>query len=158
MKTRIASLTLGALVLAGCESSRPDFSATAPDTPATASLSGREAIHAHIAEHAAKYNIPESLIHRSVQRESRYNPAARNGPYWGLMQIRYDTARSMGYTGSPNGLLDAKTNLDYAVPYLANAWMLSGGDEARAIQLYAKGYYYEAKRMGMLKDLRTAAE
>ena len=32
-----------------------------------------------------------------------------------MMQISYPTARSMGYKGEPEGLLDAETNLKYAV-------------------------------------------
>ena len=93
-----------------------------------------------------------------MRRESNYNPAAKHGPYFGLMQIRHDTARSMGYEGAPSGLLDAETNLTYAVPYLANAYMLANGDEARAIQLYAAGYYNEAKRRGMLSKLHKSAK
>ena len=74
------------------------------------------------------------------------------------MQIRHDTARGMGYDGPASGLLDAETNLTYAVPYLANAYMLADGNEARAIQLYAGGYYYEAKRRGMLGLLHKTAK
>jgi soluble lytic murein transglycosylase-like protein len=74
-----------------------------------------------------------------------------------LMQIRYETARGMGYTGSASGLLDANTNLTYAVPYLANAYKVAGGDHARAVSLYAGGYYYVAKRKGLLRELRTSA-
>ena len=73
------------------------------------------------------------------------------------MQIRFATARGMGYTGSASGLLDANTNLTYAVPYLANAYRVAGGDHARAVTLYAGGYYYVAKRKGLLKELRTGA-
>jgi soluble lytic murein transglycosylase-like protein len=71
------------------------------------------------------------------------------------MQIRYATARGMGYTGSASGLLDANTNLTYAVPYLANAYKVAGGNPDRAVSLYAGGYYYEAKRKGLLRALRT---
>jgi soluble lytic murein transglycosylase-like protein len=73
------------------------------------------------------------------------------------MQIRYDTAQGMGYTGPASGLLDANTNLTYAVPYLANAYRVAGGNQDRAVALYAGGYYYVAKRKGMLGQLRTAA-
>ena len=62
-----------------------------------------------ISKYAMVYDVPESLIRRVVQRESSFNPRARNGPYYGLMQIRHDTARSMGYGGSASGLLDAET-------------------------------------------------
>ena len=71
------------------------------------------------------------------------------------MQIRYATARGMGYRGAVSGLLDANTNLTYAVPYLANAYRVSGGNPDRAVALYAGGYYYEAKRKGLLHTLRT---
>ena len=71
------------------------------------------------------------------------------------MQIRYATARGMGYRGAVSGLLDANTNLTYAVPYLANAYRVAGGNPDRAVALYAGGYYYEAKRKGLLHTLRT---
>jgi soluble lytic murein transglycosylase-like protein len=161
MKSKACALGLVAFALAGCApgespvASAPQSYVNEPrhDDP----VGGKSAIHARIAHFARLYNIPESLIHRSVRRESNYNPGARNGPYWGLMQIRHDTAKGMGYNGPAHGLLDAETNLTYAVPYLANAYKLSGGDEARAIQLYAGGYYYEAKRRNMLGLLHKEA-
>lgn len=73
------------------------------------------------------------------------------------MQIRHATARGLGYTGSAAGLLDANTNLTYAVAYLANAYRVAGGNERRAVSLYQSGYYYEAKRKGLQSELRTAA-
>jgi soluble lytic murein transglycosylase-like protein len=109
-----------------------------------------------ISHYAAVYDVPESLIRRSIRRESGYNPLARNGPYWGLMQIRYDTARGMGYRGKPKGLLSADTNLRYAGRYLANAWIVAGGNPDRAIALYAGGYFYEARRKQMLEQLKVA--
>ncbi|WP_253381565.1 lytic transglycosylase domain-containing protein [Notoacmeibacter sp. MSK16QG-6] len=107
-----------------------------------------------ISYYAAKHDIPESLLHRVVTRESRYNPKARNGPYWGLMQIRPDTAKTMGYHGAPAGLLDPSENLEYAGRYLRGAWLLANGSEKRAVQLYSSGYYYVAKRRGMLCETR----
>jgi soluble lytic murein transglycosylase-like protein len=148
----LAGAVLGALALAGCQSSTPsDYVATAPQ-PETARPQ-RDALGSQIAHYAKLHSVPESLVHAQIRRESGYDPAARNGPYWGLMQIRYDTARSMGYRGDPTGLLDADTNLAYAVPYLANAYLVSGGDERRAMRLYASGYYFEAKRQGLLDRL-----
>lgn len=109
-------------------------------------------LRALIREYAAVHDIPESLLHRVIQRESDYNPAARNGPYFGLMQILPQTARTMGYQGPPEGLLNAETNLQYAGRYLRGAWLVSRGDQDRAVMWYAKGYYYEAKRMGLLEE------
>jgi len=155
-----ACVAFATLALAGCAQTGSPV-ASAPESyvnePRPEGPAGKDALNSRIAHYASVYGIPESLIHRSVRRESNYNPAARNGPYWGLMQIRHDTARGMGYHGPAHGLLDAETNLTYAVPYLANAYKLSGGSEARAIQLYAGGYYYEAKRRHMLEDLHKTA-
>ncbi len=114
-------------------------------------------LRALIRKYAQIYDLPESLIHRVIQRESDYNPGARNGPYYGLMQILPQTARTMGYRGTPSGLLNAETNLKYAGKYLRGAWLVSHGSERRAVMWYAKGYYYEAKRQGLLEEtgLRT---
>lgn len=105
-----------------------------------------------VAKYARLYDMPESLIHRIIRRESGYNPAARNGPYYGLMQILPQTARQMGYQGAPAGLLDAETNLKYAGKYLRGAWLVSRKNESKAVMWYAKGYYYEAKRLGLLEE------
>jgi soluble lytic murein transglycosylase-like protein len=105
-----------------------------------------------IAEYARLYDVPETLVHRVVRRESNYNPAARNGPYYGLMQIHPQTARTMGHKGPPEALLDAETNLRYAVRYLRGAWLVSRGDQEAAVGWYARGYYYEAKRLGLLEE------
>jgi soluble lytic murein transglycosylase-like protein len=109
-------------------------------------------MRALVRKYAAVHDIPESLLHRVIQRESDYNATARNGPYYGLMQILPQTARTMGYQGPPEGLLNAETNLQYAGRYLRGAWLVSGGNQDRAVMWYAKGYYYEAKRQGLLYE------
>ena len=57
------------------------------------------------------------------------------------MQIRLGTARGMGYRGNEQGLLDADTNMTYAVKYLAGAYRAAGCNEARAVSYYQRGYY-----------------
>jgi len=109
-------------------------------------------LRALINQYADAYQVPRSLVHRVIIRESHHRPGARNGPYFGLMQILPATARGMGYKGSAQGLLDAETNLRYAVKYLRGAWLLSDGSQDRAVKWYASGYYYEAKRRGMLVE------
>ena len=105
-----------------------------------------------IAKYAALYDVPEHLVHHVVRRESNYNPAAVHKGNWGLMQIRYNTAKGMGYGGSPTGLLDAETNLKYAVKYLRGAWLVAEKDAKKADWLYRTGYYYQAKKMGLLEE------
>ncbi len=109
-------------------------------------------LRAKINKWADHYALPRSLVHRLAIRESTHNPKARNGPYYGLLQILPATARTMGFRGPPRALLDADTNLEFALKYLRGAWLLSDGDETRAIKWYARGYYYEAKRLGMLVE------
>ncbi|MDO5704978.1 MAG: lytic transglycosylase domain-containing protein [Paracoccus sp. (in: a-proteobacteria)] len=105
-----------------------------------------------IVQYSREYDVPVSLVQRVIIRESSHRPGARNGPYYGLMQILPQTARTMGYRGAPEGLLDADTNLKYAVKYLRGAWLVSGGNHDRAVMWYARGYYYEAKRLGLLQE------
>lgn len=105
-----------------------------------------------IRKYSREYDMPESLLHRMVQRESGYNAGARNGPYMGLLQIHPQTARTMGFAGSPTDLLDAETNLKYAGKYLRGAWLVSDGSHEKAERWYANGYYYEAKRRGLLEQ------
>ncbi|MDQ0509911.1 lytic transglycosylase domain-containing protein [Ancylobacter amanitiformis] len=131
----------------------------APEPAATRASADRAPPHieALIQRHAERFDVPARLVRRVAWRESRFNHRLRHGPYWGLMQIRVDTARALGFRGEPNDLLDADTNMAYAVAYLANAYRVAGRDEKRAVMLYARGYYYEAKRKGMLGSLiRTA--
>jgi soluble lytic murein transglycosylase-like protein len=93
-----------------------------------------------VAQHAAANGLPVSLVHRVIMRESRYNARAAHAGNYGIMQIRLGTARAMGYSGSAAGLLDANTNMTYAVRYLAGAYRAAGGNESRAVALYARGY------------------
>jgi soluble lytic murein transglycosylase-like protein len=109
-------------------------------------------LRAMIETYAETYDVPVDLVQRVVIRESRHVPQARNGPYYGLMQILPETARTMGYRGRPAGLLDPETNLKYGVKYLRGAWLVAGGDKDEAVGWYAKGYYYEAKRKGLLEE------
>ncbi|GGC19867.1 lytic transglycosylase [Marivita lacus] len=145
------SVLCAALFLAACS--------TAPSEPMESTVSTRNLypnetpeLRALIVKAAAENEVPVSLVQRVVVRESTHRPEARNGPYFGLMQILPATARTMGFRGQPSDLLDAETNLRYAVRYLRGAWLVSDGDEADAVGWYARGYYFEAKRLGVLDE------
>jgi len=114
-----------------------------------ASLDANGNLDALIARHAAANNVPEDLVRRVIKRESGGNPRVISAGNYGLMQIKLPTARSMGYAGTAAGLLDADTNMTYAVKYLAGAYRVANGDANRAVQYYAAGYYYAAKNRGM---------
>ncbi|KQU78722.1 lytic transglycosylase [Mesorhizobium sp. Root102] len=104
-----------------------------------------------IEKYAVLYQVPVDLVRHVVNRESTFNPKAYNNGHWGLMQIKHATARGMGYDGPAKGLFDAETNLKYAVKYLRGAWLVAGGNAKRADWLYQTGYYYDAKRKGLLE-------
>jgi soluble lytic murein transglycosylase-like protein len=159
---------LAVLLLAGCSSANiAEFGYIAPKAaapvplaitasappPATARPASAAYLDGLISKYAALYNVPESLIRRVIARESGYNPNARNGPYYGLMQISYATAQSMGYRGPASGLLDPDTNLRYAVKYLAGAYLVADNSADGAVRNYSRGYYYDAKAKGLLEEV-----
>jgi hypothetical protein len=105
--------------------------------------------HDHlVAKHAAAHGVPESLVRRVIHIESKGNPRVVSSGNYGLMQIRLGTARAMGYSGDAGGLLNADTNMTYAVRYLAGAYRAAGGNHEQAIRNYQRGYYARAKAQG----------
>lgn len=149
-----------ALVSAGCSpmstaitDAQPKVSAASNvSTPPVFKSGSRGKIDALISYYSAYYEVPEKLIKQVVNRESTYNPSARNGIHIGLMQINPQTARTMGHTGSNADLYDPATNLKYGVKYLAGAYLVAEQNSTKADKLYQSGYYYHAKRMGLLKE------
>ena len=142
----IRHLFTAALLLALAAAVSP---ASARDRRAVA-LDANGNLDALIASKAAANNVPDALVRRVIKRESGGNPRAVHAGNYGLMQIKLATARAMGYRGSAAGLLDANTNMTYAVKYLAGAYRAAGGNMDRAVRYYASGYYYAAKRKGLL--------
>lgn len=106
------------------------------------------ALDALIARHAAAQGVPQSLLRRVIKKESTFNPRLIHAGNYGLMQIRLETAREMGYRGDATGLLDADTNMTYAVKYLAGALRFANGNHERAIRYYTIGYDAHSRRKG----------
>ncbi len=101
-----------------------------------------------VTKHATANYVPPALVHRVIQRESKYHPelVGHNGTI-GLMQIKVETAKALGYRGDAAGLHDPDTNLAYGTKYLAGAYRAADGDQARTMRYYAAGYYDAAKRL-----------
>lgn len=152
-KTGILAVAIMALAACSAQEREP---AAPPAGPALFSGETPE-LRLLVNEYADLYEVPRPLVHKVIQRESDYRPQARNGPYYGLMQILPATARGMGFRGEPAALLDAETNLTWAVKYLRGAWLVSDGNQDRAVQWYARGYYFEARDRCLLVEtgLRT---
>jgi len=118
----------------------------------TASLDANGNLDALIASQAAANGVPVELVKRVIKRESGGNPRVVSAGNYGLMQIKLGTARAMGYQGNAAGLLDPTTNMTYAVKYLSGAYHAAGGNADRAVHYYASGYYYAAKRKGLMNS------
>jgi soluble lytic murein transglycosylase-like protein len=134
----------------------PMASVSAQHRRHTASLDANGNLDALISSQAAANGLPEDLVRRVIRRESGGNPRVVSAGNYGLMQIKLGTARSMGYQGDAAGLLDATTNMTYAVKYLAGAYHAAGGNSDRAVHYYAAGYYYAAKRKGLMDNQGNA--
>ncbi len=146
---RLALALIASAAVVGCsdqKGSRPRNAASEPPLYPNETPELRRLIN----KYADLYEVPRSLVHRLAIRESAHRPGARNGPYYGLLQILPQTARGMGFRGKPNDLLDGETNLKYGVKYLRGAYIVAEGNPDAAIMWYARGYYYEAKRKGLL--------
>ncbi|WP_244293025.1 MULTISPECIES: lytic transglycosylase domain-containing protein [unclassified Stappia] len=139
---------MGALLLAlsagACQTAA--VSTTTVD-PKILEPGGRTATYqAMIAAEARKHGVPVDLAHAVVRVESNYNPSARGrAGEIGLMQIKPQTARGVGFRGSAKALYDPKTNITYGMKYLAGAHQLAGGDVCGTILRYNAGHF--AKRM-----------
>ncbi len=152
MKTRLRlALILSCLALAACGRPAPAPEA-APASRAALYPGETPEMRALIESYAARHEIPEALLHKVIQRESDYRAEARNGPYWGLMQILPETAAQMGHRGPPETLLDPAVNLEYAGRYLKGAYRVADGDLDEAVMWYARGYYYEARDRCLLVE------
>ncbi len=115
--------------------------------------SGQDTYAGEIETAAATYAVPRSLAYGLIAQESsfranayRAEPAYRcaitgqlGDASYGLGQVLYCTALGMGYTGSPQGLFDPRTNLAYAFRYLGEL-LRARGSIAAALSNYNGGY------------------
>jgi soluble lytic murein transglycosylase-like protein len=90
-----------------------------------------------ISKYSSMYDVPEYLIRAVISTESSWNPDAYNskdpsGAY-GLMQVLYSTAKSLGYTGVATGLLDPDTNINYGTMVLQDIISRIGLDNPERI-------------------------
>lgn len=94
-----------------------------------------------IESYAGANDVPLALAHAVVTVESNYNPKTRGAAgEIGLMQVKLQTARGMGYRGSAKGLYEPATNIRYGMMYLGAARKLAGGDLCGTILKYNGGH------------------
>lgn len=91
----------------------------------------------------ARYNgIDPAFALAIAEQESgfRCRIVSGHGAY-GVMQIKYRTAKSVGYKGTRKGLLDCKTSIKYGMIYLKLAVTKARGDLCVASNYYNRGLY-----------------
>lgn len=114
------------------------FGGSASVTPARSG--GNAGILALVDRYAQAAGVPIALARAVVRIESNFNPriTGRAGEV-GLMQIKHQTARGMGFTGTRAELYDPETNLRFGMLYLAQAARLAGGETCGAVMRYQGG-------------------
>jgi len=95
-----------------------------------------------IAASASENGIPVQLAEAVVRHESNFNPRVTGlAGEIGLMQIKLETARGMGYRGSRRGLYDPATNIAWGMKYLGTAARMAGGSECGTLSRYNAGLF-----------------
>jgi Transglycosylase SLT domain len=107
---------------------------------------------------AGSRGLDPLLVKAVIAKESSFNPQAyRAEPRIqdasrGLMQVLYGTASWLGYTGTPEGLFDPATSIQYGTAYLANRWIhyqSSPRQLTDAMAAYNAGTAYYDDRLGV---------
>ncbi|MGO4449252.1 lytic transglycosylase domain-containing protein [Phyllobacterium sp. TAF24] len=94
-----------------------------------------------ISSYAASYGVPVSLANAVVRVESNYRAdMTGSAGEIGLMQIKLETARGLGYTGSRQALYNPETNIRWGMKYLAGAHKLGNGTTCGTILRYNAGH------------------
>ncbi|TXR47758.1 lytic transglycosylase domain-containing protein [Phyllobacterium endophyticum] len=94
-----------------------------------------------ISSYASSYGVPVALANAVVRVESNYRPdMTGSAGEIGLMQIKLETARGLGYTGSRQALYHPETNIRWGMKYLAGAHKLGNGTTCGTILRYNAGH------------------
>lgn len=98
-----------------------------------------------VAQEAEVNGVAAALADAVVNVESRYDPAARgDAGEIGLMQIKPETARQLGFRGPDYALFHPATNVRWGMMYLAQAQRRGGGTVCGTILKYNAGHGAEA--------------
>ena len=102
--------------------------------------SSRAEIRKIIERETARTNLPADIAEAVVFVESGYNSAVvGSGGELGLMQLRIETAATLGFKGNAAELAEPDINIHYGVLYLSRVWRLAGGELCRALVKYRAG-------------------
>jgi soluble lytic murein transglycosylase-like protein len=94
--------------------------------------------------YAEDAGIPAALVRAVVRVESDWDQSMTGfAGEIGLMQIKPETAREMGFSEQNDKLYDPDTNIHWGVRYLAEAWRLASGNVCQTVLKYNAGHQAE---------------
>lgn len=90
------------------------------------------------------FNLPPELLSSLCYVESTHSPTAihhddKGSDSIGLCQIKYKTAKSLGYAGTPEQLLEPATNAYFSAMYLQKQIKRYHGNVTKGVIAYNKG-------------------
>ena len=89
----------------------------------------RQNVQAMIKAQAPSYGVPAWFALKIAKVESGYNPMVTGGVgEIGVFQLKCQTARGIGYSGSCSGLYNAATNVKFGLKHLSLAVKSSHGN------------------------------
>jgi len=104
---------------------------------AAETVTSRAEIRKIIEHETARTNLPADIAEAVVFVESGYNSAVvGSAGELGLMQVRLETAATLGFKGNAAELAEPDINIHYGVLHLSRAWRLTGGDLCRTLMKY----------------------
>jgi soluble lytic murein transglycosylase-like protein len=108
---KLSALLAASLLTVGCQ--------TVPKT-------AESPLHEMVRAAAISHDIQPSIALGLVDVESNFKPNASSEGNYGLMQIRYGTAKAMGFRGNLKDLLKPENNLEYGMRYLQYCYAKHG--------------------------------
>jgi soluble lytic murein transglycosylase-like protein len=92
-------------------------------------------------QYSEEAGIPDALVRAVVRVESDWDQSMTGlAGEIGLMQIKPETARDMGFVEQDDKLYDPETNIRWGVRYLAEAWRLADGNVCQTVLKYQAGH------------------
>lgn len=121
------------------------FVTAAVALPAAASFRTDRDLGSIVDRHAKALGVPADFARAVVMVESTWNPQLTGAAgEVGLMQIKHETAKYMGYDGTRADLYEPETNIRWGMKYLAGAYELAGGDICKTVLRYQAGHGAQA--------------
>lgn len=100
---------------------------------------------------AKKAGVSGALLLAICTHESGLNnvlvPHDGGSPTYGICQVKYDTAKMIGFTGVAKDLMKPEVNAKWAAAYLKYQKGRYEGDWVKSVAAYNAGTYFESKKV-----------